>query len=114
MSRVQGEGKMVLTPEWLIKLLESMGIAGGIIFVLMSTVAGLVAYVKTLQAKADKVYGYRLAERDTLSKVLSDTTNVIAGIIKANEQRNDLTEEQAVLIREQAHAFELLKATVLA
>lgn len=101
-------------PEWIVKILEGMGIAGGIIAVLMMTVGGLVAYVKTLQGKADKVYGYRLAERDTLNKVLGDTAKVIEGIIKANDERNDLTEEQAMLLREQAHAFELLKATVLA
>lgn len=103
-----------MVPEWIVKILEGMGIAGAIIFVLLATVAGLVAYVKTLQGKADKVYGYRLAERDTLNKVLGDTAKVIEGIIRANEDRNDLTEEQALLLREQAHAFELLKTTVLA
>lgn len=101
-----------MLPEWIIKTLEGMGIAGAIIFVLLSAVFGLVIYVKQMQAKADKVYGYRLAERDTLNKVLTDTANVIAGILKSDQARNDLTEEQAVLIREQAHAFELLKTTV--
>jgi hypothetical protein len=101
-----------MMPEWIIKILEGMGIAGAIIFVLLSTVTGLVLYLKQMQAKADKVYGYRLAERDTLNKVLTDTASVIAGIIKANEARNDLTEEQALLIREQAHAFEILKTMV--
>lgn len=101
-------------PDWLIKILEGGGLWGAITFVLMMTVGGLVAYVKSLQAKADKVYGYRLAERDTLNKVLSDTANVIQGIIKANEDRNDLTEEQSDLIKEQAHAFELLKASIVA
>lgn len=103
-----------MVPDWVVRILESGGVWGAITFILMLTVAGLATYVRSMQAKADKVYGYRLAERDTLNKVLTDTANVIAGIIKANEERNDLTEEQAQLIREQAHAFELLKATVLA
>jgi hypothetical protein len=100
-------------PDWIIRILEGMGVPGAIIFVLLGTIAVLSVYIKQMQGKADKVYGYRLTERDTLNKVLGDTANVIAGIIKANEERNDLTEEQAILIREQAHAFELLKATVL-
>ena len=102
-----------MMPEWITKLLEGMGVPGGIIFVLLGAVAGLVTYLKSMQTKADKVYGYRLSERDVLTKALTDTTAVIAGIIKANETRNELTEEQALLLRDQAHAFELLKTTVL-
>jgi hypothetical protein len=103
-----------MLPEWAAKILADMGFAGVVIFVQFAAIAGLVAYVKSMQGKADKVYGYRLSERDTLNKVLTDTAHVIEGIVKANEERNDLTEEQAGLIREQAHAFELLKTTILA
>lgn len=103
-----------MLPEWATKILADMGFAGVVIFVQFFAIGGLVAYIKSMQAKADKVYGYRLAERDTLNKVLSDTAKVIEGIVKANEDRNDLTQDQAELIKEQAHAFELLKATVLA
>lgn len=101
-------------PEWAAKILADMGFSGVVIFVQFAAIMGLVTYIKSMQAKADKVYGYRLSERDTLNKVLSDTAKVIEGIVKANDERNDLTEEQAVLIREQAHAFELLKTTILA
>lgn len=103
-----------MLPEWIVNVLEKGGLWGAIVFVLLTAVIGLVAYVKSLQAKADKVYGYRLAERDTLNKTLSDSSKVLEGIIKANEDRNLLIEDQADLILRQSHAFELLKTSVLA
>lgn len=101
-----------MIPDWIERLLEKGGLWGAIVFVLLMTVAGLVAYVRSMQTKADKVYGYRLAERDTLNKTLSDSSKVLEGIIKANEDRNDLMEEQANLILKQSHAFELLRVLV--
>jgi uncharacterized membrane protein (DUF106 family) len=103
-----------MMPEWIVKLLMGMGVPGGIIFVLLLAVSGLVAYVRTLQAKADKVYGFRLQERDVLNKTLSDTAGVLKDLLEVTEERNDLTEDQAKLIEKQSAAFELLKATILA
>lgn len=102
-----------MLPTWLVNILQGMGVPGAIIFVLMLTISGLIAYIKTLHTKADKVYGYRLAERDTLNKTLSDTANVLQGVIEQVEERNALTQEQAELISKQAQAFELLKVTIL-
>lgn len=102
-----------MLPEWINKILEGMGLAGAIIFVLLMTVAGLVAYVKSMQGKADKVYGYRLAERDTLNKALTDAAQVLKDMLEATRDRNDLTEEQGELISKQIYAFELLKASVV-
>lgn len=101
-------------PDWIVKILQEMGVPGAIIFVLLLAITGLVAYIKSLQAKADKVYGYRLAERDTLNKTLSDTANVLRDMLEVTEDRNELTEEQARLIEKQSAAFELLKVTILA
>jgi hypothetical protein len=101
-------------PDWIIRILEGMGVPGAIIFVLMSTVMALIIYVRSMQAKADKIYGYRLQERDTLNKVVSDSAAVLRDMLKVTEERNDLTEEQAKLIERQSQAFELLKVTVLA
>jgi hypothetical protein len=103
-----------MMPSWIEKILEGMGISGAIIFVLLTTMSGLIAYVRSLQVKADKVYGYRLQERDTLNKALTDAAKVLADMLEATEDRNDLTEEQAKLIEKQSQAFELLKVTVLA
>src|ERR1044072_1485723 len=101
-------------PQWIVKTLESMGVAGAIIFVLMTTVVALVAYIRSLLARDQKIYGYRLAERDTLNKALTDSAAGLRDMLKVTEDRNELTEEQAKLIDRQAQAFELLKVTVLA
>lgn len=103
-----------MIPEWIVKILESRGLEGATIFVLLAALVAAVTYIRTLQAKADKVYGYRLAERDTLNKALSDTAKVLADMLKVTEERNDLTEEQAKLIEKQSLAFELLKVTIIA
>lgn len=103
-----------MIPEWIVKMLEGMGVPGGIIFVLLTAVISLVAYVRSMQTKADKIYGYRLQERDTLNKALTDAAKVLADTLKVTEERNELTEDQARLIEKQAQAFELLKVTVLA
>lgn len=101
-------------PEWIVRILESKGLEGAIIFVLLMTIGGLVAYVRSMQKRADKIYGYRLAERDTLNKAMTDSAGVLADLLRAQEDRNDLTEEQADLIAKMSVAFELLKVTILA
>lgn len=103
-----------MLPHWITVLLENGGLWGAIVFVLLTVVTALVAYIRSMQVKADKIYGYRLAERDTLNKTLTDTSKVLADMLKVTEDRNDLTEEQAKLIANQAQAFELLKVTILA
>lgn len=102
-----------MLPRWIEVLLEGMGVQGGIISVLLLTVSGLVVYVKSLHTKADKVYGYRLMERDTLNKALTDTAKVLEDVLEATDERNELTQQQADLIQKQSAAFELLKVTIL-
>lgn len=101
-------------PEWIVRILEGLGLPGAIIFVLLTALISSLAYIRSMQSKADKVYSYRLAERDTLNKALTDTATVLKDMLKVTEDRNELTEEQAKLIERQAQAFELLKVTVLA
>lgn len=103
-----------MLPHWAEKILEGMGFPGLVIFLLISALVAAVLYIRQMQAKADRIYGYRLQERDTLNKALSDTAKVLADMLKVTEDRNELTEEQAGLILKQAHAFELLKVSVLA
>lgn len=103
-----------MMPDWILRILETAGIWGAIVFVLLLTIGVLVGYIRSMQAKADKVYGYRLAERDTLNKVVSDTAKVLENLLKAQEERNGLTEEHALLIAKMSGAFELLKVTILA
>jgi SMC interacting uncharacterized protein involved in chromosome segregation len=102
-----------MIPEWILKLLEGMGVPGGIIFVLLTTVVSLVVYIKSMQTRADKIYGYRLQERDTLNKTLSETAKVLEDMLEVADERNELTEEQSDLISKQAQALDLLKVTIL-
>lgn len=102
-----------MLPSWAEKILEGMGFPGLVIFLLITALVASVMYIRQMQATADKIYGYRLQERDTLNKALSDTAKVLADMLRVTEERNELTEEQAGLIEKQAHAFELLKVTVL-
>jgi hypothetical protein len=94
--------------------LKGLGLPGAIIIVLMSIVAVMGTAIGLMWKHSNKVYGYRLAERDVLNKALTDASAVLAGLAKASDERNDLTEEQAELIEKQGQAFELLKVTILA
>jgi len=103
-----------MLPAWIEKILEGMGIAGAIIFVQFAANVGLIAFCRYLLVQANKVYGFRLAERDALINAMNNTSKVLADMLKVTEERNELTEEQARLIEKQSQAFELLKVTILA
>lgn len=95
------------------KALEGLGVAGAIITVLMTTIGALCSVIVAQWKHSNKVYGYRLQERDTLNKALSDSSRVLADLVRVSDERNELTEEQAELLSEQATALELLRNTVL-
>lgn len=73
--------------------LRNAGIYGAIISVLLATVSGLVLYIRSLHKTAAKIYGYRLAERDTLKDALNESKNAILAQVEASNERNKLTEE---------------------
>lgn len=102
-----------MIPDWISKILESMGTPGAIIFVLMSVIVVLGGVIRVMYLQANKVYGYRLAERDTLKDALASASNVLQDVLKATEDRNELTQELGDLIAKQSAAFELLKVTIL-
>ena len=101
-------------PEWIVKILENLGLPGAIIFFLLLTIGGLSEAIRRMWGHSNKVYGYRLSERDVLNKALTDAASVLADLVKASEERNDLTSEQAELLNKQSQSFELLKVTILA
>ena len=103
-----------MIPEWINAELKNLGLAGGVIFVLLGTITIMAEIIRRLVSHIAKVTGYRLTERDTLNKALTDTAKVLGDMLDATKDRNDLTEEQADLIAKQSVAFELLKVTVLA
>lgn len=86
-------------------LLREMGVAGGIISVLMGTIGVLSGVIYAQWRHANKVYGYRLAERDVLNKALTDSANAMQAMLKATEERNDITESLADVIEKQSVSF---------
>lgn len=99
-------------PEWIGALLKELGLPGAIIFVLMGVITIESEIIRRLIAHANKVYGFRLAERDTLNKALTDSAKVLADMLEATRDRNDITEELGDLIAKQTAAFELLRVTI--
>jgi hypothetical protein len=100
-------------PAWVVDILKGMGLAGAIIFVLMGVIVVLGGVIRVMYLHANKVYGYRLAERDTLKDALANASHVLEAVLEATKDRNELTKELAKLIAEQSAAFELLKVTVM-
>jgi len=88
--------------------LKSMGIAGAIIIVLMGVITLLGGIIAIQWKHANKVYGYRLAERDTLNAALNESKTAVAAMAVASKERNDITDEMAEVIAKQAHSFDAL------
>jgi hypothetical protein len=95
------------------RMLESMGAAGAIISVLMSVIAALSTVIVTQWRHSNKVYGYRLAERDTLNKAMTEGTSALHSLLEVQSQRNELMDQQADLIAKQAIAVEMLRVLLL-
>jgi len=92
--------------------IKSMGVAGAIISVLMGVIVILSGAILVMYRHANKVYGYRLAERDTLKDALNDSKNALKEMLDATKDRNEITEELAELIAKQSIAFTSLEQTV--
>ncbi len=88
--------------------LKGMGPAGAFISLQLTAITGLVAAVVLQWKQANKVYGYRLAERDLLNKALTDNTTAINAMTRTAEERNKATHELAEAIDRMASAFERL------
>lgn len=100
-------------PEWIQTTLASQGSLGVLVYVLITIVLAL-SFTNWHQYKqANKVYGYRLAERDTLTKALTDTTHVISDMLKDAEEDNTLTKELADLLNGQAGELESVRQAVV-
>lgn len=78
--------------------LKNGGIYGAIISVLLSTIVGLIAYIRSLHRTAAKIYGYRLAERDAMKDALNESKAAILTQVEASNERNKLTEELVRII----------------
>jgi hypothetical protein len=89
--------------------LASMGVAGAIIAVLMTVIAFQSAALAFMWRHSNKVYGYRLAERDTLKDALNSTANVLKEVLAGMRDRNEITEDLSDVVRAHTAAFGSLK-----
>lgn len=94
------------------RALSDMGLPGAIIFVLLAVIV-LLAGANTLQWRhANKVYGFRLAERDTLRDALNESRNTLKEVLEGMLERNEITEELSQVIREHTTAFKSLQDVI--
>jgi len=96
--------------ELLTDTLRAMGPAGAAISVLLTAVAALSGAVVFQWKQGNKVYGYRLAERDTLNKALTDSSATTNAANKIAEERNDIISELADVTAKQTIGLEHLKS----
>jgi uncharacterized protein HemX len=89
--------------------LKEMGPAGAAISVLLTAIAALVGAVIFQWKQGNKVYGYRLAERDTLNKALTDSSSALNASNNVAKERNEVISELADVIAKQTIGLEHLK-----
>jgi len=99
-----GAGDVVFVAEQV----RAAGIYGAIILVLMMVVGVLSGVIAVQWRHSNKVYGYRLAERDTLNKTISESKTAMREMLASMEDRNDITKELSAVIQKQAATFEIL------
>jgi len=92
--------------------LQGMGIEGAIISVLMGTITLLSTVIVVQYKHNNKVYGYRLAERDTLTKALSESTSAQLSLMKATEEYSDITSNLSLVIERQSVSFASLNERI--
>lgn len=90
--------------------LKGAGIYGAIIIVLMGVITIMAGVIAIQWRHSNKVYGYRLAERDTLNKTINESKNALHEMLASMEDRNDITKELSDVIQKQAVSFEVLLA----
>lgn len=84
------------------------GVPGYIISILMGVIVILSGVIVYMQKRADKVYGYRLAERDTLKDALHGAEAAALAQAAATRERNQIMDELAKTIQESTQATTLL------
>lgn len=73
--------------------IKDAGLYGAIISVLLATIMGLLAYIRSLHRTAAKIYAYRLTERDSLRDALHESRAAILSQAESSNERNRLMEE---------------------
>jgi hypothetical protein len=89
--------------------LRNMGPAGAAISVMLTAVTALTGAIIFQWKQANKVYGYRLAERDALNKALTESSAAINAFTKIHEERTEKVSELVDVISRQTIGLDHLK-----
>jgi hypothetical protein len=84
-----------MLPDFVLETLKHMGGAGAVILVLLGAISGLITAIVYMYRRDNRIYGYRLTERDTIANLANAGNVAIASSAKAMEENNELTEELA-------------------
>jgi hypothetical protein len=99
-----------MAAEFVTGTLKDMGAAGAAISVLLTTITALVGAVIFQYKQGNKVYSYRLAERDTLNKALTDSSTAINASTKIADERNDILADLVEVTTKQVIGLDHLKS----
>lgn len=99
-----------MAAEFVTSTLKDMGAAGAAISVLLTAITALVTANIFQYKQGNKVYGYRLAERDTLNKALTDSSAALNASTRIAEERNEIISELSDVIAKQTIGLEHLKS----
>jgi hypothetical protein len=89
-------------------LKELGGAASAFIGMMGTAIVALAGALGVMWKHSSKVYGFRLAERDTLTNALNAATKAQEAQTRAMEEQNRVIADLADAIREQATMFEKL------
>lgn len=89
-----------------------MGTEGAIITTLMGVVTVLSTVIVVMYNRANKIYGYRLKERDVLNTALSSATTATKEHTRSMENRSAAIAALADAIKDQSASFEHVRDRV--
>lgn len=102
-------GTPILSEPIVQNALASMGVPGAIIFVLLCVIGVLVTANVFQWRHSNKVYGYRLQERDVLRTALEDSKRTLQEVLAGMRERNEITEELVSVVRDHTTDYKSLK-----
>lgn len=101
-----------MDPPIVKEVLKEMGTEGAIISVLMGAISILCGVIAIMYNRANKIYGYRLKERDILNEALTSATTATRQHTNAMESRSIALATLADAIKDQSASFEQLRDRV--
>lgn len=107
------EEKRITMDAQVTQILRGMGTEGAIITTLMGVITVLCAVIASMYVRANKIYGYRLKERDVLNTALASSTEATKEHTRSMESRSAAIAALADAVKDQSASFEHLRDRVM-